>query len=202
MGLQRRQEEIMEKLTHLTQAFERIGVQQPPQQQRIPQAPRRVIHEYEGEGDEIENKASVVEQPWQRRQQRNSRNNIKIKIPPFKGTSPSKEYLEWVQQVEKVFEYQKYSEIRKCKLAPLEFTNYANLQWENLKAQRKRDGEEDIRSWRVMKCLIKKRFVLEYYRQDLYIRLQSLKQGGLCIKDYVKEFEVLKMRCELQEPQE
>jgi len=58
---------MMEQLTRLTQAFGRMGVQQPPQQQRVPQAPRRAIHEDESEGDETRDKDSVVEQPWQRR---------------------------------------------------------------------------------------------------------------------------------------
>ena len=66
-----------------------------------------------------------------------------------------------------------------------------------LKPQRRRDGEDDIRSWRVMKRVMKKCFVSKYYRQELYIRLQSLRQGGMCVEDYVKEFEVLMMRCDL-----
>lgn len=49
-----------------------------------------------------------------------------------------------------------------------------------------------------MKCLMKKH---EYYRHELYIRLQSLSKVT-CVEDYVKEFEMLMMRCELQEPQE
>ncbi|XP_052172190.1 uncharacterized protein LOC127788118 [Diospyros lotus] len=196
MNLQQRQEEIMEQLARLTQAFERIGVQQQPQ------ASRRAVHNDEGEENATGNDDSEVEQPWQRRQQRDSGNNIKMRIPPFKGTSSPEEYLEWVQRVEKVFEYQEYSEVRKCQLAALEFTDYANLWWENLKAQRRRDGEEDVRSWGVMKRLMKKRFVPEYYKQELYIRLQSLRQGGMSVEDYVKEFEMLMMRCELQELQE
>ena len=100
----------------------------------------------------------------------------------------------------KVFEYQEYSEVRKYKLTALEFTDYVNLWRENLKAQHRRDGEEVIRSWRVMKRVMKKCFVPEYYRQELFNRLQSFRQGGMCVEDYVKEFEVLMMRCDLQEP--
>ena len=48
-----------------------------------------------------------------------------------------------------------------------------------------------------MKRIMQKCFVPEYYRQELYIRLQSLRQGGMCVEDYVKEFEMLMMRCDL-----
>nr|XP_010911115.1 uncharacterized protein LOC105037111 [Elaeis guineensis] len=71
-----------------------------------------------------------------------------------------------------------------------------------MKAQRRRDGEEEIQSWRLMKRIMEKRFVSHYYKQELYIKLQSLRQGGMCVEDYVKEFEMLMMRCDLREPQE
>jgi len=48
-----------------------------------------------------------------------------------------------------------------------------------------------------MKRVMKKRFVLEYYKQELYIRLQTLRQGSLSVEEYVKEFELLLIRCEL-----
>ena len=76
---------------------------------------------------------------------------IKLKIPPFTGSSSPEEFLDWVQRVEKVFECHDYSEINKCRLATIKFTDYANLWWENLKGQRRRDGEEDVKSWRLMK---------------------------------------------------
>ena len=67
-----------------------------------------------------------------------------MRIPSFKGTSSLEEYLEWVKCVEKVFKCQDYFEVKKYKLAALEFTDYANLWWENMKAQHRRDGEEEI----------------------------------------------------------
>ncbi|XP_057999160.1 uncharacterized protein LOC131177985 [Hevea brasiliensis] len=36
-----------------------------------------------------------------------------------------------------------YSEANKCKIAAIEFVDYANLWWENVKAQRRRDGLDD-----------------------------------------------------------
>ena len=101
-----------------------------------------------------------------------------------------------------MFEWYEYSEERKCKVAALEFTDYALLWWENLKIQRRRDGEEEITTWATMKRVMKKRFVPDYYKQELYIRLQTLRQGSLSVEEYVKEFELLLIRCELMEPQE
>ncbi|PKI73066.1 hypothetical protein CRG98_006561 [Punica granatum] len=86
------------------------------------------------------------EQPVPPREQRGVSNDLKLKIPQFKGTSSPEKYLEFVQRVDKVFEYYEYSEAQKAQLVALEFTDYANLWWENIKAQRRRDGENEIRS--------------------------------------------------------
>ncbi|KAF2290329.1 hypothetical protein GH714_010914 [Hevea brasiliensis] len=128
------------------------------------------------------------------------KDNIKMRIPTFRGTSSPEEHLKWVQRVDKIYEYQEYREAKKCKLAAIEFVDYANLWWENVKAQRHKDGLDNLQTWREMKRTIEKRFVPEYYKQELYIKLQSLCQGGMCVEDYVKEFEILMLRCDVREP--
>jgi hypothetical protein len=42
-----------------------------------------------------------------------------------------------------------------------------------LKDQRRRDGEEEITTWETMKRVMKKRFVSNYFKQELYIRLKD-----------------------------
>ncbi|KAF2302998.1 hypothetical protein GH714_012476 [Hevea brasiliensis] len=79
------------------------------------------------------------------------RDNIKMKIPTFRDTSSPEEYLEWVQRVDKIFEYREYNEVKKCKLAAIKFIDYANLWWENVKAQRRRDGLDDVQTWHEIK---------------------------------------------------
>ena len=50
-----------------------------------------------------------------------------------------------------------------------------------------------------MKRLMKHRFVPDYYKQELLMDLQSLRQGKRSIGEYVKEFETLMVRCDIQE---
>ena len=70
-----------------------------------------------------------------------------------------------------MFNWYKYIDNKKCKVVTLEFTDYALLWLENLKNQRRRDDEEDITTWTTMKRVIKKKFVLDYYKPELYIKL-------------------------------
>ena len=114
-----------------------------------------------------------------------------MKILPFRGTSSPEKYLEWAQRVEKIFKCQDHTKASKVKLAALEFTDYANLWWENVKSQKRRKGEKPVTTWHLMKRLIEKRFVPQYYKQELFIKMQTLRQGVFCVEDYVKEFEML-----------
>ncbi|PKI58109.1 hypothetical protein CRG98_021488 [Punica granatum] len=191
LRFQQRQDELFAQLNQLTQVVKRIALARAPPQ-RAPRVPRwnvRVKDEADKEDELPEEKDQLVPR-WQ---QRVIGINIKLKIHQFKGTSSPEEYLEWVQRVDKVFEYYEYFETQKSQLAGLEFADYANLWWENIKAKRRRDGKNEIRSWWEMKRLMHRRFVPEYYKQQLYFQLQSIRQCDMSVKDYVKEFKLLTM---------
>jgi hypothetical protein len=49
---------------------------------------------------------------------------IKIKIPSFQGKNDPEAYLEWETKMEMVFDCHNYLEIKKVKLAAIEFTDY------------------------------------------------------------------------------
>lgn len=142
----------------------------------------------------------LVEDPDDLPRSRND--DIKLKIPPFRGSSSPEEFLEWVERVDKVFECTNHSDQRKCQLAAVEFTGYANLWWEGVKRQRRRDEEPPIITWREMKRVMHRRFVPDYYKQELYRKFITLRQGGLSVEDYLQEFETLKLRCDVNEPEE
>ena len=147
----------------------------------------------EGGGDNFENQGVQANRGTER---------IKIKIPPFSGNGSPDKFLDWEQHVEQVFECCEYDESTKVRLAALEFSGYAALWWRNLLTNRRRNGEPEIATWRMMKQVMHLRFVPDYYRQELYLRLQSLRQGGMSVEDYVQEFEMLTIRCNVEEPQE
>ena len=70
-------------------------------------------------------------------------------------------------RVEKVFECYELDERIKVKMASLAFSDYANLWWDKLQTERRRADEEKVHSW----ALMKRRFVLDYYNQDLLMDL-------------------------------
>ena len=54
-----------------------------------------------------------------------SLDSIKMKISSFQGKNYPKAYLEWEKKMEWVFDCHNYSELKKVKLAAIEFSDYA-----------------------------------------------------------------------------
>ena len=88
------------------------------------------------------------------------------------------------------------------RLAAVEFTGYAALWWKNIVDTRRMDGEAEIQTWQEMKRVLRKRFVPAHYKQELFMHLQTLRQGGKIVDEYIQEFEMLKIRSGAIEPPE
>ncbi|KAL5550396.1 hypothetical protein UlMin_000572 [Ulmus minor] len=105
----------------------------------------------------------------------NDLGNIKIKIPSFQGKNDPEAYLEWETKMEMVFDCHNYSEIKKVKLAAIEFTDYAIVWWDQLLINRRRNREPP---------------------------LQRLIQGSKSVDEYYKEMEVAMIRANVEEDRE
>uniref|UniRef100_A0A2N9FAG5 Reverse transcriptase n=1 Tax=Fagus sylvatica TaxID=28930 RepID=A0A2N9FAG5_FAGSY len=132
----------------------------------------------------------------------NDLGNIKIKIPSFQGKNDPEVYLEWETKMEMVFDCHNYSEIKKVKLAAIEFTDYAIVWWDQLLINRRRNREPPVDTWEEMKMLMRKRFVPSHYYRGLYQKLQRLNQGSKSVKEHYKEMEVAMIRANVEEDRE
>lgn len=87
-------------------------------------------------------------------------------------------------------------------MAMLKFKDYASLWWENIKKQRSKEGKDKVRSWEKLKKLLKKRFLPENHRQELYLKLYTFKQEDDSVKEYIRKFEKFIIRSEMSELKE
>ena len=88
--------------------------------------------------------------------------SIKVKIPTFQGRNDPEAYLEWEKRMEMVFDCHNYSEIKKVKLAAIEFTDYAIVWWDQLLKDRRRNQERPVETWDEMKAIMRRCFILSY----------------------------------------
>ena len=127
---------------------------------------------------------------------------MNVDILEFEGKMNGDIFLDWLYTVDRVFDYKELSDERKVKLVAIKLRGYASLWWENLKKERDRLGKDRIRSWEKMKKELKKRFLTENYKQEIFLKFYNFKQGALSIEDYTREFEYLMLRCDMVEPEE
>ena len=142
-----------------------------------------------------------------RRPRRNVRNlpsfgDIKVEVPEFEGKLDPDEFLEWLQTVERIFDYKEIPDEKKVKLVALRLRKYASLWWSNVCAKRARQGKGKIRTWEKMKTKLRGRFLPPSYLQDNYAQLHSLAQGNMSVEEYTREFEKLLIKCDLREAEE
>jgi RNA-splicing ligase RtcB len=104
--------------------------------------------------------------------------------------------------MEMVFDCHKYSEIKKVKLAAIEFIDYATVWWDQLLINRRRNKEPPGDTWEEMKMLMRKHFVPSHYYRGLYQKLQNLIQGSKSVDEYYKEMEVAMIRANVEEDRE
>ena len=132
----------------------------------------------------------------------NNLGSIKVKIPTFQGKTDPEAYLEWEKRIELVFDCHEYSELKKVKLAAIEFTDYAIVWWDQLIVSRRRNGERPIETWAEMKAVMRRRFIPSHYYRGLFQKLQTLTQGSKCVEDYYKEMEIAMIRADVEENRE
>src|SRR4051812_12996486 len=68
--------------------------------------------------------------------------------------------------------------------------DYDNVWWEDYQRNREKLEEPLVTTGTKMKNVMYARFVPEHYRQDLFDKLQNLKQGTKTIEEFYKETEM------------
>ncbi|GAV91285.1 hypothetical protein CFOL_v3_34682 [Cephalotus follicularis] len=71
---------------------------------------------------------------------------LHLDIPDFDGSLNPDDFVDWMNAIERLFDYKDYTEEKKFKFAILELKKYASLLWENVRNQRVREGKERIRT--------------------------------------------------------
>ncbi|XP_057811643.1 uncharacterized protein LOC131025875, partial [Salvia miltiorrhiza] len=132
----------------------------------------------------------------------NNLGNIKMNVPPFQGKNDPELYLDWERKVELMFDCHNYSELKKVKLAAIEFSDYALVWWDQMVTSRRRNSEPPIQTWQEMKAVMRKRFVPNHYYRELFNKLQTLRQGSRSVDEYYKEMEVAMIRANVVEERE
>jgi hypothetical protein len=94
----------------------------------------------------------------------------------------------------KYFDYEDVEEEKKVRHAVTRLKGHVTLWWDELQAVRRSKGKQKIKSWDQMVAKLKEKFIPKYYQINLFRRMENLRQKGMIVKEYTKEFYRLNMR--------
>ncbi|VFQ73779.1 unnamed protein product [Cuscuta campestris] len=90
---------------------------------------------YQNSEDEEEASSSAT---MRAKAQDKSHSDFKVDIPIIEGKNEPDEFLEWLETVERVFDFKEVSDDKKVKIVALKFRKYASTWWTNTCTKRTR----------------------------------------------------------------
>jgi hypothetical protein len=93
---------------------------------------------------------------------------VKLNISSFTGKEDPDAYIEWEERCDQIFRVHGFSKAKRVDLAIMEFSGYALTWWNQLQEDWFASRYEYVRSWTMMKRIMRHQFVPSYYERQLY----------------------------------
>ena len=93
---------------------------------------------------------------------------MKVELPSFNGNISIEEYLDWVSEVEKFFDYMGTADDKQVYLVAYKLKGRASAWWDHVQLNHTRERKISMRSWRRMKRLMADWFLRPDYQQELF----------------------------------
>ena len=99
----------------------------------------------------------------------------KPKLSTYDGSLTTESLIDWINELDKYFEYEEIDDDRKVKFAVTRLKGHAALWWDNVQVERKKQNKPFIKSWDRMVAKLKGIFFPKYYPLTLYMQMQNLR---------------------------
>ena len=99
----------------------------------------------------------------------------KTNVPMYEANLDMEEFLDWIQAMDKYFDYEDVDEKTKVKHVVTRLKGHATLWWDELQAERRSKGKQKINNWDRMVPKMKAKFIPKDYHINLFRKLQNLR---------------------------
>jgi len=123
-----------------------------------------------------------------------ARGRPKVEIPLYDRNLNVEKSMNWISSLDKYFDYEEVDGKKKVKFTVTRLKGHATISWDELQTSRARKGKPKIKQWDKMVSRLKAKFMPKDYQLNLFRQLQNLRQKGMTVKEYTKEFYKLSIR--------
>ena len=93
---------------------------------------------------------------------------LKVDIPSFNGGMGIEEFLDWLADVDRFFDYMETPEDKRVRLVACRLKGGASAWWDRKQRAREREGRGRVRSWYRMRRMLMQEFLSPDYEQILF----------------------------------
>ena len=127
---------------------------------------------------------------------------IKIEVPDYARNLKQEELIDWMNSMEKFFEWNSMVEENKVKFPCTKLKGHAMIWWDHEQKDRTKKGKDKIKTWKKMEKRLREKFLPLDYSQTLFRRFQNMKQNLSTVEELTNEFYQLSIRVNHQETDE
>ena len=102
--------------------------------------------------------------------------------------------MDWINAFNKYFDFEEVEDKKKVRYAATKLKGLAAIWWDELHIHREGTGNPKLKYWDKMLYKIKSQFMPKDYQLTLIRQLHNLRQNGMTVKQYTKEFYKLIIR--------
>ena len=84
-------------------------------------------------------------------------------IPIYQGSLNLEELIDWINDMEKFFDYEEMEEEKKVKFVVTKLKGHASLWWDGVQVERRRLGKKPIKNWNKMVEKLRGKFLPNDY---------------------------------------
>ena len=92
----------------------------------------------------------------------------KPEVPTYKGGLDTNELLDWINEMDKFFDYDEMNEERKVKFAVTRLKGHASLWWNGVQTERRNQEKVPIKNWDRMVAKLRGKFLPKDFQISLF----------------------------------
>ncbi|KAH7865207.1 hypothetical protein Vadar_003673 [Vaccinium darrowii] len=124
---------------------------------------------------------------------------VKVDTPSFDGSLDPSVFIDWLHSLEDYFDWCGMTDEKKVLFAKMKLVGSAKVYLQGVQRDQTLLGEAQFTRWDDMRLKLKEKYLPTSHRKQLMNQWLNLKQGSLSVGDYIAQFEVLMLRCEVHE---